>query len=305
MYVQKCNLCTLCACYITILQLICQAQGEPQVKTKCPGISVIEDNVFTNSQVVVSDNFVADINKIAECAKLKRLRLLVASTSRCSVPDEKHAVNGSKHLIGMAIDVQPILPNGKKVSKDEMAAAWCAFRLNTEPCKTKYSNNIPHQAIEYCKHNPNKQPCKDYMGYPTPSKGDATNKIVNSFMSCVAADNGLDVGAAFRDINVPCTIIDKKNVCVPKKDPMQIHSSCGNKMLTIFRKKQKVNFQLKRILHIKNYSTSFVAINVQMRLLFPAYKGDKRRGPSPLACHKESNQENHVSGLKYLKFVVV
>lgn len=298
MYVQKFNICTFCARYIIILQLICQAQGEPQVKTECPGISVIEDKIFTNSQVVVNDNFVADIKKIAECAKLKRLRLLVASTSRCSVPDEKHAVNNSKHLIGMAIDVQPILPEGKKVSKDEMAAAWCAFHMNTEPCRTKYSNSIPQQAVEYCKDNPNEQPCKNYMGYPAPSKEDDTNKIVNSFMSCVAADKGIDVGATFRDINVPCTTKNKKNVCVPKKDPDASSQFLWKQDANHFQIKTKSKFPAEAYTAYQKLLDQFCSNQCSNAPLFPAYKGDKRRGPSPLACHKDKKPRESCFGIK-------
>ena len=148
---------------------MCRSQGEPQVPSECPGLTVVSNDRLYGSQVVVNDAFVTNVNHIVECAKPDNLRLLVVSASRCNQPRGQQVVKGhtSDHLIGMAIDIQPHLPHKKKaVSKDDMAAAWCAFNMDKEPCKTKYSTDIPQQALNYCDTNKDKLPCKDYTGFP-------------------------------------------------------------------------------------------------------------------------------------------
>ena len=216
---------TLCCTTTIMLQLIfiCRAQNEPEVESPCPGITVVNDAKLIGSQVVVNDNFVANIDRMVECAKPDNLKLFAVSSSRCSVPVGVQQVAlgiTSDHLIGMAIDIQPQLPNTNHlVSKDQMAAAWCAFNMDTEPCKTKYSNNIPQEAEEYCNKNKDKKPCKDYKGYPTPDSKDNVNMIVHRFMVCVAKDSNIELGATFKGINFNCkTTKNKKKVCTPRTD---------------------------------------------------------------------------------------
>ena len=158
-------------------------------KKPCKGLALPKSNVLKGSTPLISSSFEHYFDGLISCAKAQKIKLSVTSASRCGVPRKDkspQAVDNSRHRIGNAVDVQPVL--GDKlmpVTKADMASAWCAFNMNTviqvikggklqkiNPCKLKFKNNRPDP----------KSP---------------QNLAVYKFLKCAKDIRGLQVGASF------------------------------------------------------------------------------------------------------------
>jgi hypothetical protein len=146
------------------------------VPDPCNGLTTMKDPNLKSHQVVISDSFKNDIQDLLICAEVSGMKLIVQSTGRCDVPDSTgdpdiDPATDSDHRLGNAIDTNLRMSDGSFCKRDCMAAAYCAYHMDSNGCKKKFGNNPPPQTDR--------------------------NALINDFLTC-AGKNGLKVGATFK-----------------------------------------------------------------------------------------------------------
>ena len=138
----------------------------------CAGLTTISSPTLKGNQVVISENFKKDVEHLINCAEKYNLKSNVESTGRSEPPPDPNAVVAYKsdHQIGQALDTNLELPNGSGCNRECMGKGYCAFNMNTIPCKKAYGNMVLPQNVN--------------------------NKMINDFFKCAEKD-GIRLGATF------------------------------------------------------------------------------------------------------------